>query len=269
MGGDVYLDAANPFRPVGVIPSRLFGAAGMAISPGGAHRAILPDGGVSACEWSETAELIVDEDGSVIWQEEVAGVGTAAEMLRRHFRSRDDAPAAWNDFLVSIGGDPSVAEGEFHDGDILPSRADWHGRARLRRHAAMQDERVILAVPALPAPLSSSRGRGTFPLGLEEYARMGERDQDLVLPHGFRIARRIAVTHPGGWRLVNPARSFRKAYPFGSLSLAYSRNADGVEMDFVVEVPGHMIKAADFPAFREMAALASRWIRPELVWEKP
>ncbi len=267
LGGDVFLDAANPYRPPGVMPSRLFGSPGIAVTPTGHRKITIPDGGVAACEWMEEAELVVDEDGSIIWQEEVVGAGTAAEMLRRHFRNADEAEDAWTDFLISMGGDPSVAQGEFRDGDVHPAQAEWSGRARLRRHATVADNRVILGVPTLPAPLSSSTLRLGYPLGLDEYSRLGERTQDLVLPYGFRIARSITVRYPAGWKLVNPGESFSKTYPFGTLNVRCDYRDGEMVVEFSVEVPGHVIAAADFAAFREMAALAARWIRPELVWE--
>ncbi len=34
------------------------------------------------------------------------------------------------------------------------------------------------------------------------------------------------------------------------------------------EIPGHRVAAAEYGAFREMAALFGRWLTPRLVWER-
>ena len=268
-GGDVFMDASNPYRPPAVMPSQLFGSPGLAVSPSGARKIVIPDGGASACEWREEADMIVDADGSVLWEEKLVALGTAAENLRALFPAGSDTGDAWSAFLRSRGADPSTATGEFRDADGGPSRADWEGRARLRRLAAMDGDRVILTVPAMPGSAERPGGGLEYPLSLEDIARRGERDQDVLLPHGFRVARRLSIRYPPEWRLVNPSQAFSRDYPFGTLSVAGGNGRGELIIDFSVEVPGHRVAAGDFAAFREMAAIMERWICPELVWERP
>ncbi len=265
-GGDVFLDASNPRRPPGVMPARLFGSPGLAVSPSGAEILDIPDGGVAACEWREEAEMVVDRDGGVLWEEKLSAIGRAAENLRALFVSETDDADEWTAFLKSIGADPSAAGGEFRDVPAEPSRADWAGRARLRGFATVEDGAAVLTVPTLPGADRRRDGHNDYPLSLEEIARTGERRQDAILPHGFRLSRRLTIRHPDDWRLANPVEPFSRTYPFGTVSLAGGAEQGAVRLEFTVEVPGHRVAARDFPAFREMAATLNRWICPELVW---
>lgn len=268
-GGDVFMDASNPYRPSGVMPSQLFGSPGIAVTPDRAVKVLIPDEGTAACDWREEAEMVVDEDGSILWEEKIAGVGTAAEMLRARFQERDERDEAWNEFLVSLGGTPSTASDTFADAAEGPASASWEGRARLRRYASVEDGRVVLAVPPLPGMVSSKSGVYVYPLSLDAMVATGIRSQDLVLPHGFHIERRIEIRYPRDWKLVNPGTSMKKEYPFGTLTLDCADSDGYLALEFTVDVPGHLVKADDYPAFREMAALAGRWLYPRLVWEKP
>lgn len=269
LGGDVFMDASNPYRPPAVMPSQLFGSPGLVVTPKGARTITIPDAGVAACSWTETAELVVDEDGSILWEADVSGTGTAAEMLRRRFRDTGSDSEAWYEFLVSQGGNPSAIYDNFASDSAHPASADWHGRARLRQFATMEDNRVIMQLPALPGAKSLVGERYAYPLDLDDYACQGERQQSMLLPYGFRIARRISIRYPAEWRLVNEMRSVRKTFNFGYVSVNSSSGTGSLEVEFVVEVPEHRIAAGDFHAFREMAAMTAKWIRPELVWERP
>ena len=268
-GGEVFLDASNPYRPSGVMPSQLFGSPGIVITPDGSRRVLIPDGEVAACLWDEVADMVVDGDGSILWEQTVTGAGTAAEMIRMRFRNRDADDDAWVAFLESLGGVPSAASGEFHEDPGIPASADFNGRVRLRHWASMVDDRVILRVPALPGTMTGSDSRFTFPLSLEELTERGERSHDLALPHGFRIRRRLNIHYPETWRLANPPVSFEHEYGFGKFALIAQSGTGSLSLDILVEIPGHSVTVDDFPAFREMSALAKRWTRPLLVWENP
>ena len=269
-GGEVFLDASNPYRPSGVMPSQLFGSPGIVITPGGARKVLIPDAEVAACDWDELADMVVDEDGSILWEQTVTGAGTAAEMIRMRFRGADVGDdEAWIAFLSSLGGVPTAASGEFHEDPTIPASADFNGRVRLRNWSSVVDDRVILRVPALPGTMSRPEGRFTFPLSLDELVLRGERDQELVLPHGFRIRRRLNIRYPESWRLVNPSLSFERKYDFGDIAVVSETTDGGIALDIRIEIPGHRIAVEDFQSFREMAALAERWTRPYLVWEKP
>ncbi len=271
VGGNVFMEASNPYRPPGVMPSQLSGSPGMAVTPRGAQRVLIPDDGAAACDWKETADLLVDEDGSILWDQAIGGSGTAAEALRRRFGNAGDDPddsRAWIEFLASIGGVPSTVADEFKEKAQDPASVLWTGRARLRRFASMADGRVILRIPPIPGQAVAAGGFA-YPLGLEEYSRNGERTQNLLLPHGFRINRKIAVRYPPGWRLVNRVESFSRRYRFGAMRLEAAAAAGKLNLDFFCEIPGYEIAAEDFDAFREFAAEAGRWVAAELVWEKP
>jgi tetratricopeptide (TPR) repeat protein len=215
LGGDVFMDASNPHRPPGVMPPQLSGSPGIAVSPQGAERIHIPDAGVQACEWEAEADMVVDSDGSILWEEKVEAAGVAAERLRAMFPGDGDAGSAWDGFLRSFGSDPSTSAGDFSPLPAEPARAGWQGRGRLRRFAAMEDDRVVLTVPPLPA------GGDGYPLNLTDIASYGERGQDVLLPHGFRISRRITIRYPAGWRLVNQAQPFSVDYPFASAALTW------------------------------------------------
>lgn len=268
-GGDVFFDASNPFRPPGVMPSQLFGAAAMVITPNAADEALIPDGGVSACSWEESAELVVDEDGSLLWEEEIRASGTAAEALRFRFHNPDAVGDPWSAFLSSLGAVPSAAWNEFKDDPVGPAAASFAGRARLKQLAVLDDRHAILRVPALPGLTTHGGGAFAYPLSLDGYANQGVREQDLELPHGFRVTRRLAIVYPEEWRLVNPGESFSKRFEFGEVSMTSEFIPGRLTITFTVEIPGHRLTAASFRDFREMAALVRRWMRPLLVWEKP
>ncbi len=270
LGGDVLLDAGNPHRPPGVMPSQLFGSAGLVVMPDGSDAITVPDGGTAACEWTETAEMTVDEDGSVLWDEKLRAAGTAAQILRQRFDAAEktgDAADAWTAFLESLGASPSAVSGEFRDAVEGPSTASWEGRARLRRFAGMEEERAFLTVPMLPG--SPAGGAFAYPLSFAEAAGRGERTQDLVLPHGFRISRSVMVRFPDGWRLMNPEIPFTREYPFGSVSVNCETGTGSVFIRLDAEIPGHIVAAEDYGAFREMAAMTERWLAPRLAWERP
>lgn len=269
VGGSIFLDASNPYRPPGVMPSQLFGSPGVTIMPDGAEMGVIPDDGVAACEWRETADLTVDEDGSASWEESATCTGTAAEILRSRFRDEEEGADAWSDFLVGIGAIPSAASHEFSEDASSPASASWKGRARLRELASIDNNRVILPVPPLPGGMSSTTGAFKYPLNLDEIARQGERRHPLLLPHGFRISRRIGIRYPDGWKLVNRPVPFSNVYSFGSLSVNCDAAPGNLTLEFTAEIPGYAVAAEDFAAFREMAALIGRWARPVLVWEKP
>ncbi len=291
-GGDVLLDAGNPHRQPGVMPPALAGSEGLVITPDGAESVIVPEAGSAACAWLEEADLVIDDDGSILWEEKIAAEGLAAQMLRGRFagsarnagsagsggsagnaRIADDGgeSAEWTDFLLSLGADVSVASDAFaaagEEGGAAGS-ARWEGRARLRRFVRMGEGRAALAVPPLPGAREERGGAFAYPLAFGETAAAGARSQDLVLPHGFRISRSINVRCPEGWRWANPGVSFRREYPFGTFAVECGETADGVSVRVDAEVPGHRVAAADYPAFREMAALAARWFAPDLVWER-
>ncbi len=269
LGGDIFMDASNPYRPPAVMPSILNGASGMVVTPRGAERVVIPDSGIAACEWREESDLVLDQDGSILWDQRIRAVGTAAEILRRRFaETRAVESRGWRDFIRSIGGDPSTLTDEFEEDPKSPASVTWSGRARLRRFATMEEERVILNVPPLPGDMLPTGGEFRYPLGFGEFTRHGERGLDLLLPHGFRIERRVNLHFPEGWRLVNPADALRREYPFGHIAVETRVGTGTVAIDLVVEVPGHVVRAGDFVGFREMAAEAERWILTELVWEK-
>lgn len=268
-GGDVLLDASNPYRPPGVMPSQLAGSPGMAIGRDGARAIVIPDDGVAGCVWSENADLVLDEDGSVLWEQKVSGTGTAAETLRMRFRNPDTRQGMWTSFLASLGAVPTAAQADFSEFSSTPASASFEGRARLRQMATMADDRAILELPPLPGAVRQGAQGFAFPLSLDDLARQGTREQDLLLPHGFKVTRGIRITYPEEWRLANAPVSFRHSRPFGAIGLAVDSTPGHLVLDFSFEMPGHVITAEDFPDFRDMAALAKRWLQPQLVWEKP
>jgi hypothetical protein len=271
VGGDVLMDAGNPYRPPGVMPSQLFGSPGLVIRPDGAEEITVPDDGSAACEWVETAEMTVDADGSILWDEKIAAAGSAAQVLRQRFKNSGEGEA-WAAFLESLGAAPSTVADAFTDagdGAASPASASWQGRARLRRFAAMEEERVLLTVPALPGSSVERKNVFPYPLSFRDVATRGERRQDLLLPHGFRIVRSVTVRFPEEWRLVNPEMPFRREYPFGTLSVDCEASRGSVFIRLEAEIPGHGVAAGDYGAFREMTALTERWLRPRLVLERP
>jgi hypothetical protein len=268
-GGRILLDAANPYRPPVVMPSRLSGSPGVALLSDSAVMVEIPEVGPAACEWEEDATLDVDEDGNGFWEEGIRGVGTAAEALRIRFKDADARSLAWNSHLSSLGGEPSAAWSEFSEDADEPSAASFSGRARVGQIVYMRDERAILKIPPLPGTSGAVASGQDFPLSLEEFSIVGVRSQDLILPHGFRMSRRIAVHFPEEWRLLNPVTSFRRAYGFGTISLSAEASPGNLSMRFEMEVTGHRLPAAEFHGFREMAAMAKRWLNPVLIWEKP
>ncbi len=268
-GGQIFLDASNPYRPPGVMPSQLSGSPGVVVMPEGAEKIIIPDVGSAACVWEESADLVVDEDGSGLWEEEVKGTGTAAEALRLRFKLPDTRTDAWSAFLAVQRGVPGAAWSDFREDPEAPASAFFKGRARIRDMAMVEGDRVLLDVPPLPGLSSQPGGDFAFPLSLDEMAAQGVREQDLELPHGFKISRRVRIRYPDDWRLANPCQPFSLAYGFGTLSLSCESGPGSLILQFDMEVPGHRLAAADYPAFREMAAQARRWLRPLLVWEKP
>ncbi len=269
LGGDVYMDASNPYRLPGVMPSQLSDSSGMAVNSSSARRVRIADSGVDGCRWDEDAEMVVDPDGSIIWSQSIEGVGTAAETLRRRFRNPDTRLEAWTTFLASLGAESSAEADDFHEDASAPASAFFSGRARLKHLASVEEDRVVLDVPALPGLVSPESGKPAFPLSLEEQAAQGVREQELTLPYGFRVERRVAISYPEEWRLVNPAQPFERKYEFGRIALEAETAPGSLILELVVEIPGHRVAAADFAAFREMSALASRWLQPMLVWEKP
>jgi Uncharacterized protein conserved in bacteria containing a divergent form of TPR repeats len=269
-GGDVLMDASNPYRPPGIMPSQLFGVNGMEITASGADPIVIPDNGEDGCRWEETAELEIDPDGSIIWEESIESSGTAAEALRRRFRDPDTRLDAWTTYLTSIGGTPTAVHGDFSENPAAPMSAFFSGRARLRNWAMVENDRVVLHVPELPGAVSGAAGRPAYPLSLEGLASVGIREQDLVLPYGFRVVRRLGISYPEEWKLLNPAMPFAYDYPFGTIRLEAEADTPGkLNIRFTIEIPGHRVAASDFPAFREASARAARWLKPLLVWEKP
>ncbi|MDR2390381.1 MAG: hypothetical protein LBE84_01680, partial [Planctomycetota bacterium] len=204
-----------------------------------------------------------------LWEEDATGTGAAAEMLRARFAAPDSRTSAWESFLAAQCAHPTAAWTDFTENPQFPASASFAGRSRLRRLAVKRDGRTILRIPPFPGTASADRGSFPFPLSLDEMAVPGIRNQDLVMPYGFAIKRRIRVRYPEDWRLLNPVSPFRREYPFGILSLAANGPAGVLHIEFSVEIPRHRLAVGDFSAFREMAALCKRWIEPILVWETP
>lgn len=268
LGGDVYLDASNPYRPPGVMPSQLFGSPGVAVGPESGRVVVIPDGGVSACVWEDTATMVVDEDGSVLWEQKVRGTGTAAETLRMRFRREEGRDDVWMRFLTSLGATPSTAAAQFDELPQAPAEAEFSGRARLRRLAMMNDNRAVLTVPPFPGALAPG-GDFAYPLSFRDYARYGLREQDLLLPHGFRLARSLRISYPSEWRLANPPESFVEERGFGRVELRVSSSPGAMTLEFEATLPGHRIRAGDYDDFRLLTARMQRWLRPLLIWEMP
>ncbi|MCL2000895.1 MAG: DUF3857 domain-containing protein [Planctomycetes bacterium] len=266
-GDHVFLDASNPYRPPGVMPSPLFGGSGVAITPVSAKEIVIPEVGSGACVWEETADLVLDEDGSALWEVEVKGMGTAAEALRFRFMNTGTCSEEWAVFLSGQGTIPSAVWGDFREHPETPAAALFSGRARLRYLAMIDGDRVMLEVPPLPGPVA--QGEAAFPLSLDFLAIQGTREQDLELPYAFKLSRRIRISYPEEWRLENPCQPFRLVHSFGTLALACETGPGNLVIQFEMEVPGHRLAAEDFSAFREMAALAKRGLQPFLVWERP
>ncbi|MDR1521073.1 MAG: hypothetical protein LBU23_13170, partial [Planctomycetota bacterium] len=268
-GKPLLLDASNPYRPPAVMPSQLSGSFGMVIFPDSARPVEIPDLGAAACLWEEKADVTVDEDGGVLWEEEIVASGAAAEALRFNFQNPDTRDHAWESFLSSRAGVPGAVWSEFSEDPRTPASASFSGRARLGRLASLLDGRAILKTPPLPGFGAPGSGGPSFPLSLDDMAIRGLRRHDLSLPYGFRITRDIRVRYPDGWRLVNPAPSFRREYAFGSVSLSSESSPGVLAVKFDVNNPSRLLAAGDFPDFREMAALAKRWLNPILAWETP
>ena len=267
-GEPILLDAANPHRFPLVMPSRLSGSPGMALLPDSATRLDIPEIGAAACEWEENAAMTIDENGNVLWEEAVRGVGGAAEALRARFQDAGGHHGAWSSYLASLGGDPDATWSDFENEDD-PSAAAFSGRANVRRLVYMRDGRAILELPPLPGTSAAGVPGQEFPLSLDEFSAAGTRSQDLILPFGFRILRSVSVRFPEEWRLMNPVTSFRREYGFGSVSLAAETSPGGLSMRFEMTVERHRLPADQFRGFREMAAMAKRWLNPTLIWEKP
>ena len=264
-----FLDASNPNRPPEMLPGQLSGSLAVIIRPDGGEIVEFPDIGSAACLWEEEADLIVDEDGSVLWEEEAAGTGAAAEILRARFAAPDSRTPAWETFLAAQCAPPTAAWTDFAESPQPSAPAVFSGRVRLGRLAVKRDGRALLRIPPLPGVISAGRGGFAFPLSLDAITMLGIRSQDLVLPHGFSITRRIRVRYPDDWRLLNPLSPFRRDYPFGTLSLVTNGSPGVLQIEFSVAVPLHRLAAGDFPAFREMASFCKRWMEPVLVWETP
>ncbi len=267
-GGRVFLDASNPYRPPGVMPASLFGMPAVRLTPEKAEKLVIPDAGLAGCDWRETASAVVDPDGSILWEEDVYGSGAAAEALRHRFADPAKKEDIWQAFLKAEGGDVSAAAVEFSDAADTPASASFHGRARLREYATTGRDRVVLRIPPLPGRRLEAGGNFEFPLNLDYLAVYGEREQDLLLPSSFRIARRLSVTYPIEWRLTNPPQQMEERYDFGTLRTVVSHSPGSLEVEYVLEVPERRVAVGAYDAFRRLAAFASDWRRPLLVWEK-
>ncbi|MDR1536114.1 MAG: tetratricopeptide repeat protein [Planctomycetota bacterium] len=268
-GQSLLMDASNPYRPPEVLPSQLSGSLGLAVFPDSARILTLPDLGSAACEWRETSELTVDENGDASWRENILGAGTAAEILRFRFQNPETRARAWEAFLALQAGQPFEAAADFRDAPHSPDTAFFSGRSEFRRAATIQENRAILPVPGLPGPAAPGGGNQGFPLSLDDLSRRGRREQDLLLPHGFRISREIRIRHPEEWRPANPEPPFRREYAFGTISRTAEYSPGSLLIGLDLEVPVHLVAAGDYPDFREMAAFAKRWLNPVLVWETP
>ncbi len=268
LGGYVYYDAANRLRPPGIMSPTLYGAPAMLLRPDGAEHLTIPDEGLAGCEWRETADVIVDPDGSLIWEEKITASGTAAEALRARFAREETADLAWKNFLSSFGGDPSTSSVEFSNSKTKPAEADFFGKARLRQMAKMDPKRVVLRLPPLPGRMNRSLGDYEFPISLAYLARRGEREQDLILPSAFRIVRRFNISYPPEWTLVNMPEQYTHSFSFGSVLVRMSSSPGNLSLEHVFEITERRIAAGEYASFRKAAADAQHWLRPLFVWEK-
>lgn len=266
-GGLVFYDPVSANRSPGVMPANLFGAPAVRLTPDGAERVAIPDAGIAGCVWEETAHAVVDPDGSILWEESVKGTGSAAEALRSRFAKEETRDAAWEAFLAGEGGHLSTAAAEFAEAEGAPASASFSGRARLREFASSNHERVVLRLPPLPGRIVSGK-EYEFPLDLNFLAKRGERSQDLLLPSAFRLSRRISVAYPREWKLVNAPGAAKETFSFGTMEVMVAESPGGIDVHFLVEVPVRRVAGGDFSEFRRAAALAGRWRRPLLVWEK-
>ncbi len=268
-GGYVYYEADNRQRPPGIMSPSLYGAHAMLLRPDGAEHLIIPDEGLAGCEWRETADVIVDPDGSLIWEEKITASGTAAEALRARFAKAETADAAWENFLSSIGGDPSTSSVEFANSETKPAEADFFGKARLRQWAKMDPKRVVLRLPPLPGRLNRSIGDYEYPLSLAYLVKRGEREQDLILPSAFRIVRRINISYPPEWKLENLPEQYTHSFAFGSILVRASHSSGNIALEHIFEITERRIDPDEYASFRKAAAYAERWLQPLFVWEKP
>ncbi|MDR0362783.1 MAG: DUF3857 domain-containing protein [Planctomycetota bacterium] len=268
-GGDVLLDASSPYRPPGVAPAALFGTNAVKVTPSGGELVIIPDSGILGCEWSEESEATVDEDGGVLWEQKVRGAGTAAEALRARFRDEATREGAWAGFLDGLGALSSASACDFADGDPSPAHALFSGRARIRRLSRSAGMRLTMNLPPPPGRIPADGGQYEYPLSLGKYARLGEREQPLLLPSVFSLARRIGVSYPPEWRLENPPGSMEAEFPFGKIALSVSMSPGRLQCDLSVVLTEKVVSPGDYASFRRVAAFVERWRRPFLSWEKP
>lgn len=259
-GGDVFLDAGNIWRNPGVPSSRTQGETGIVLRDGSAQKIVIPDDGALAASWEEQGELVLEANGSASWAVRVFGAGAAAEELRRRFGSDDSREERWQQQLAVQYSLPQSAGAEFSDDPAHPARAVFAARTALPEAAVLGNDRVMAAVPhafAADGP----------PAVLWGLARAGLRSRDIVLPHGFRMARTLDISWPAGWRLVTMPQPLERAYPFGNAVLRVQPRPGGMVLAYELQIPGHRIAAKDFDAVREFAALAQSWLALNLVWE--
>ena len=106
---------------------------------------------------------------------------------------------------------------------------------------------------------------------LRNYARLSQRQHDLVIGYPWTQDERVVTRLPDGWTVgrLPAARDVRSA--FGRFTLTAAASADGKEVSVTAHltVDRHRVARADYPAFREFCAQVDAAVAEELIVRAP
>lgn len=124
----------------------------------------------------------------------------------------------------------------------------------------MAPEQVSVAVTFKGAAKETAKGMRSFATGLpvasiiahpREIYRL-TREFPLVLPFAGREEMRLSLKLPDGMKPAYIPGALKSSGPGGSATQEWSLDGNKIKMTLAVEIPGRVVKQADYPAFRDL-----------------
>ncbi len=183
-------------------------------------------------------KVALDPSGSARVDVKMSVAGEAAHEWRSHYQTPGERRERFE-----------KAENASHPGAKV-TRVDFPSIDDLERPVEVSSE---LEVPTWARPLG---GDLTMPaLGREgelarSYARLSERQHDLILGYPWEQEERVRIALPKGYTPKRLPEAKRIETPFGTFALTVERHGQEVDLTTALKVSRHRIKRGEYAAFR-------------------
>jgi tetratricopeptide (TPR) repeat protein len=255
----LYLDGTAEFSGASELPAQDQDIPVLVVSAGRLERTpVLPP---SANRVSTTWQVALEPTGEALVDERVTISGEAAHEWRAHYQALGERHERYEKAVSAKHPGTAVRALEMPTIGELEQPIAVHAQLavpRLARPTVGDGNDVTLSMPVLGHEADMQRS----------YARLSERQHDLVLGYPWQQDEHLTITLPAGFtpRRVPEPRTIEG--PFGRFQLTTRVLPGAVEVSARLEVTRHRIARADYSAFRRFCGEVDAAVGEPLVLEQ-